>query len=160
MRVRFSVDGTDVFVSVFRSHVEPRIASVFGRFEHLHDIYLSAVKYVSDKAMLISRKTYAFIDAESIGGITGTLCDDLCPQIVRIVARTASGIICHFLIHSFFERKKAGLPILRKVRLSEIMNFCTNANSVPLDSIYRTNTILCRSYKRSRKVCAKSVNGS
>ncbi len=41
----------------------------------------------------------------------------------------------------------------------EIVN-CTNANSVPVDSIYRTNTILRRSHKRSRKVCAKSVNGS
>lgn len=39
----------------------------------------------------------------------------------------------------------------------QIMN-CTNANSVPVDSIYRTNTILCRSYKRSRKrVCGQKA---
>ena len=66
VRIRLPVNGTDVFVSVFRSHIEPRIAAVFGRFEHLHDIYLSVVKYVSDKAMLIPWKTYALIDAEPI----------------------------------------------------------------------------------------------
>lgn len=86
VRVRLSVNGTDVFVSVFRSHIEPRIAAIFGRFEHLHDIYFFAVKYVSDKAMLVPRETYAFIDAEPIRGTTGTFCDDLCPYKVRIVA--------------------------------------------------------------------------
>jgi len=86
VRIRFPVNGTDVFVSVFRSHIEPRIAAVFGRFEHLHDIYLSAVKYVSDKAMLVPRKTYAFIDSEPIRGTTSAFCDDLCSHKVRIVA--------------------------------------------------------------------------
>ena len=60
--------------------------AVFGRFKHLYDIYLSAVKYVSDKAMLVPRETYAFIDAEPIRRTTGTFCDDLCPYKVRIVA--------------------------------------------------------------------------
>ena len=86
VRVRLSVNGTYVFVSVFRSHIKPRIAAVFGRFKHLYDIYLSAVKYVSDKAMLVPRETYAFIDAEPIRRTTVTFCDDLCPYKVRIVA--------------------------------------------------------------------------